>query len=167
MKLGKNIGRIVDYGVTKTKKGSFQVFVNLLVDGRDSATWYGMPIKNNGEINVFCFTQLAYCGFNAETHSIEDLSRGTESGLLITSEDIEVYARMETDGKGDEILRVNSLGPLGPIKIDVNEAKSLLSAEQSAKLKAIGGKFKPRKPSKAPAADTESDDILNLENIPF
>lgn len=171
MELGKNSARIVDYGVTKTQKGSMQVFVKLLVGGRDDATWYGMPLKNNGEVNDYMFTQLAYCGFDASAHSLEDLSGGIDSGLMITSEDIDVYVRKETDSKGDEVLRVSTLGTLGPIKIDAEEAKSLLSSEQTAKLKAAGGKFKPRKPSGKPATisvdDVFKQKMTDSDIIPF
>jgi len=50
MELGKQLARIVDYGMTKTKKGGAQVFVQFQVGGEIS-TWYGVPFKNDGEVN--------------------------------------------------------------------------------------------------------------------
>ena len=156
MELGKNSARIVDYGLTKTKMGSAQIFIKLLVNGRDDATWYGMPMKKDGEPNEFMLTQLAYCGFDLSQNSFEDLSRGPDSGLLVTSEDIEVYVREETDGKGDLVRRVNTLGAMGPIRLDAEEAKTLIPQESIDKLKALAGKFKPRKVAKK---ELPSDDV--------
>lgn len=157
MELGKNSARIVDYGITKTKLGSAQVFVKLLVAGVHDTTWYGVPFKKDGEVNEFMMTQLAYCGFDLSRQTIEDLAAGMESGILITDEDIDVYVRNETNGSGDLVPRVNTLGSVGPIRVDEQDLKVLISQEQSDKLKASASKFKARK--KSAKKDNPSDDV--------
>lgn len=156
MELGKNSARIVDYGLTKTKMGSVQVFIKLLVGGKEDATWFGMPMKKDGESNDFMLTQLAYCGFDFSSHELEELAKGVDSGLLITSEDIDVYVRDETSPTGELVRRINTLGAMGPIRMEAEEVKSLITDDQKSKLKAAASKFKARKVVEKPKP---SDDI--------
>lgn len=168
MELGRNSARIIDYGLSKTKLGSAQVFIKLLVEqtgGSKEVTWYGVPFKKDGEVNEFMMAQLAYCGFDPSVNSIEDLSNGIDSGILISNENIDVYVRDETSPSGEIVRKINTLGPMGPMRIATEEAKALISGEQASKIKALASKFKPRKPGVAiKPADLqingkESDDI--------
>ena len=166
MELGRNIARITDYGISKTKLGSVQVFVRLLVestDGSKEVTWYGVPFKKDGEVNEFMMAQLAYCGFDPATNTIEDLSKGIDSGILITTENIDVYARDETSPSGEIVRKINTLGPMGPIRIDGEEAKTLISTEQAAKIKSLASKYKVRKatnPQPVVAKKEEENDAI-------
>jgi hypothetical protein len=155
MKVGKNLAEIVDYGITKTKLGSAQVFIRLSFEDNSESTWYGVAFKKDGETNDIMLQQLAYCGFDLSANKIEDLAAGMESGLLVTDERLDVYCRMEVAPNGENVLRISSLGSIGPSRVDGEQLKSLLTDEQSKKLKDAASKFKPRakKPAPKPSED--------------
>lgn len=145
MELGKNLGRIVDYGTTLTKAGSLQVFIKFAV-GREESTWYGSPfLKDKDEPNDMCLMQLAQCGFDVSSNEPSELSAGIDSGLLITDEDIEVIVADETMPNGDLKRRIKTIGELGPTRITAQKAKELISDAKKAKLKEAASKYKVRK----------------------
>jgi hypothetical protein len=158
VKLGKNIGRIVEYGTTLTKLGSAQVFIRLRLEDGDETTWYGVPIKKDGDTNDIMLQQLAYCGFDPSSNQISDLSLGIESGVLVTDEDLDVYCTMQLNKVGEEELRINSIGSIGPVRADADAIKTALTQEQADKIKASANKFKVRVKKK-------KEDPT--ENIPF
>lgn len=147
MKLGKNIAKIVDYGITTTRAGALQVFVRLDIEDSGLQTWYGMPFKKDGTLNGMCLQQLANCGFDASEHEIQELDAGVDSGLMDVDSFIDVYATKQTKPDGSEFVGINSLGEIGPMRADSEVIKTLITPEQSAMLKAAGAKFKPRKKS--------------------
>lgn len=154
MELGKNLGRIVDYGVTKTKSGSLQVFVKFSI-GNEESTWYGVPYKKDSdEVNDMCMMQLVYCGFDPSQAELERLGTGLESGLLITDEDIDLYIADEMMPNGDVKRRIKTIGELGPTRISADEAKSLVSDAKKQKLKESASKFKVRKKKEKQNPDT-------------
>lgn len=144
MKVGKNLGEIIDYGVTKTKLGSAQVFIRIAFEDGSESTWYGVAVKKDGEANEIMLAQLAHCGFDFSKNDVMDLFEGPSSGLLIMNEKIDVYCRNEMTQTGELALKISSLGAIGPNRVDVDEARSLLTSEQADKIRAIGSKFKPR-----------------------
>lgn len=150
MKLGKNIGRIIDYGTTLSKLGSAQVFIRLRLDDGDETTWYGVAIKKDGTSNDIMLQQLAYCGFNPAVDTIADLAAGPDSGLLVTDEDLDIYCSMQLNKVGEDELRVSSIGPIGPNRAGADAIKSAITDEQAAAIKASASKFKvrERKPKK-------------------
>ena len=160
MKLGKNIGRITDYGMTKTRAGKGQIFVRVALDDGDEQTWYGMPFKNDGELNEICIQQLVYCGLDLERFSINDVNKGPSCGALDTDSPIDVYCANKTQGDGSLQMRINSLGPIGPMVLAEDEVDTLFTDEQRAKLKAAANKFKPKKRA---AVKKEAED----EDVPF
>jgi hypothetical protein len=161
MVIGKNKAIITDYGMTKTKLGSAQVFVRLLVNGEESQTWYGVFFKKDGTPNEFVLTQLAYCGYDFANHTTELLSMGPIGGCLDTTNEIDVYAKMMTTPTGDVRLRVDTLGEIGPSRLDTNEAAAMFDDSQKAALAAMASKFKPRK-KPAPVSAANPD-----EEMPF
>jgi hypothetical protein len=161
MKLGKNTGKIIDYGTTLSKLGSAQVFIRLRLEDGDESTWYGVAIKKDGESNNIMLQQLAYCGFNPSVDSISDLSAGPESGLLVMDEDLDIYCTMQLNKVGEEELRISSIGPIGPNRAGADAIKAAITPEQEEKIKAAASGFKVRvrKPKKVEANPEE--------NIPF
>lgn len=165
MKEGKNIARITDYGLTKTKLGSAQIFIKVDFLEGGSATWYGVAFKKNGEPNDMCLKQLAYCGFDFETNTIDQLAYGPLLSLLRT-DDIDVYCRHETAPNGEQVLRINSIGELfGPQRVEADEAKQMLDKDALEKLKNAGSKFKAHKKNKSPVSSFSDDDTKT--EIPF
>lgn len=144
MKLGKNIGRIVDYGTTLSKLGSAQVFIRLRLDDGDETTWYGVAIKKDGEHNAIMLQQLAYCGFNPAVDKLSNLSKGPDSGLLIMDEDLDIYCTMQLNNRGEDELRIGSIGPIGPSRATSEEINLAISKEQEEKIRAAAGRFKVR-----------------------
>lgn len=143
--MGKNLGRITDYGTTKAKSGSVQIFIKFQIGGEES-TWFGSPYKKESDdVNDMCLMQLAYCGFDPELHEIDALSQGLDSGILITDEDIDLVIADQTLPNGDIARRIKSIGEFGPVRITSEETKSLVSDTKKQKLKASAGKFKVRK----------------------
>lgn len=143
MDLGKNLSRINDYGITQTKGGSLQIFINFNVAG-ESSTWYGMPYKKDGEVNDICLMQLATCGFDPAANTFEHLALGLASGILITDEDVDVYVADVVQPDGSLRRRINSIGEFGPKRVSASDTTALTTAEQKEKLKAAAGKFKVR-----------------------
>jgi hypothetical protein len=103
-----------------------------------------MPFKKDEDVNEIFFMQLAYCGFDPAVHTLEKLALGVDSGILVTDEDIDVYVRKETAPDGTDRLRVNTLGEIGPNRVDEDAVKDLINADQLAKLKGLSGKIKPK-----------------------
>ena len=161
MKLGKNIGRIIDYGTTISKMGSAQVFIRLRLEDGDETTWYGVAFKKDGTSNDIMLQQLAYCGFNPAMDALSDLSAGPESGLLVTDEDLDVYCTMQLNKIGEDELRISSIGPIGPNRADAEAIKAAITPEQEKILKESASKFKVRE-RKAKKAQNNPE-----ENIPF
>lgn len=161
MKLGKNIGKIVDYGTTISKMGSAQVFIRLRLEDGDETTWYGVAIKKDGGVNDIMFQQLAYCGFNPGVDAMEELASGPESGLLVMDEDLDIYCSMQLNKVGEDELRISSIGPIGPNRADAEAIKSAISAEQQSAIKASASKFKvrERKPKEVTTSKKPEDDI--------
>lgn len=145
MELGKNLGRIVDYGTTKTKAGSLQVFIKFQI-GAEESTWYGVPYKKDSdEVNDMCLMQLTYCGFDPSKNELEELSGGLDSNILITDEDIDLVIADQITPNGDTARRIKSIGEFGPTRITAEESKTLVSEAKKQKLKEAASKFKVRK----------------------
>lgn len=159
MVIGKNRAIITDYGMTKTKLGSAQVFIKLLVNDEESHTWWGVLFKKDGTPNEFVLTQLAYCGYDVATQSVDLLALGPVSGALDTDAEIDVYAKMMTDPIGNLKLRIDTLGEIGPTRMDSNEVNALLDESQKNALAALGSKFKPRKKTIKPKPQDPDEEI--------
>lgn len=145
MHLGKNYGQIVDHGLTKTKAGNIQIFIRFsLGDSGEEQTWYGSPFKKDtGEINKFCIQQLCYVGFDPATMELEDLNK---DGTLDKSQLFDVYGQNQTQGDGSLMVRIGSLGPLGPERATAEEISTIVTSTQKQSLKELAGKYRASKP---------------------
>lgn len=144
MEIGKHLARITDYGITTTKDGKAQVFVTFHVSN-ESGTWYGMPLKKDGEANDMCLMQLASCGLDLAINTVEDLSKGVDSNILITDEDIEIHVKEVMQNDGSMKRRIDSIGEFGPARVTAAEVVNLISDAAREKIKSVAGKFKVRK----------------------
>lgn len=146
--------RISDYGVSKTKAGGVQVFIDVYKDG-DKKRWYGSPFKKDGSLNDMCILQLAACGFDPSIHKILDLEAGPASEILVTDEDVECEIGPETAPTGEQIMRVKWIGAAPRQTYSREELKALVTDEQEQALKSAANKFRVRK--KKVKLDPEED----------
>lgn len=146
MEAGNHLVRIKDYGVSVSKSGSMNVFIEVTKNG-ESMRWFGSPMKRDGTPNEMCLLQLAACGFDPSSDSIEDLNKGLDSGLLVIDEDVECQVGPETSPTGDIVLRMKWIGAAPRKTLSTEEVKALITDEQRAALKTVSGKFKVRKKS--------------------
>jgi len=143
MILGLNKGRIVDYGVAKSKSGSSQVFVHINISG-EVVKHYMYPFKKDGEVNDYVMQQLVYAGYDPATMVIDALAFGVESDMLITNEDLDIFAKEETNNIGQLQLRVASIGAVSGGRLSYAEVKDIITAEQINKVKALASKYTAR-----------------------
>lgn len=151
MEVGKNIGRIRDYGISATKAGKAQVFVQVVFTNGEEATWYGYPLKNDGELNESFMRQLCYAGFDPSKNNLQDLQFGKDSEALDTTSDIDFYAREERAPNGDMQIRLNSIGPFGPARVSSEAIKELIPQTLEDKIKSLAGRFEVRSRSPKPS----------------
>jgi hypothetical protein len=143
MILGLNKGRIVDYGVAKSKSGASQVFVHISIGG-EVVKHYMYPFKKDGEVNDYVMQQLVYAGFDPLTMTIDALAFGVESDMLITNEDLDIFAKEETNNMGQLQIRVSSLGAMVGNRLSYEETKALITPDQISKVKAFASKYTAR-----------------------
>lgn len=144
MELGKNLGKITDYGVSITKTGAVQVFVNVLFNSGEAATWYGYPIKKDGEINEMFMKQICHAGFDPSKNSLQELQFGALSDVLDCNAEIDFYVRDEMGPTGETVRRLNTIGPIGPTRASSDELSLLLPKSIDEKVKASAHKFTVR-----------------------
>lgn len=144
MELGKNVGKITDYGISVTKQGTAQVFVNILLSSGEATTWYGYPVKKDGEINEMFMKQICHAGFDPSKNTIQDLQFGALSDVLDCNSEIDFYARDEMNPNGDLVRRINAIGPMGPTRAAAEELQAILPKSLDEKLKASAHKYSVR-----------------------
>lgn len=141
MELGKQLARIVDYGVTENKSGNGSVFIKFIFPSGEYLTWYGS--LKEGKAAEITVSTLFECGFSGD--DINALAKGVESGLLITDEDIDVNVQKEIDPTGTERIRIKYIGSGKEIpRIDQEQARKLIPASVNMMLREMKRTKKPR-----------------------
>jgi hypothetical protein len=125
---------IVAYGSGVAKNsGKAYFFIDFAVEN-EVLRWMGSPIKNDGQINAGFPTQLAAAGFDAERHTVADLSLGYGSDVLNDMGTTKIRVAQKINGSGEKEWAVAWVGESKTATVD--EVKAAMPKDIDDKLKA-------------------------------
>jgi hypothetical protein len=155
---GRYDGKIVDYGMSKTKAGDSQAFIMFNIEkpegGSVELTWYGSlnpkPKEEGGKApSEWTIATLLDCGFSSS--SIEILAAGKDGNSLEVGKMMTLSVQDNVwDGNTTSQIRfVNILGSTpGPKRVSVDDACKLpeSGALRAQLLRARAGATAPKSP---------------------
>lgn len=106
MECGKQVARIVDYGLTENKSsGGHSVFIKFSING-ETITWWG-SLKEGiaAEITTRSLIEAGYQG-----EEIKELNLGVQSDILNADDDINVVVAEKANGTGVLVKYVKFIG---------------------------------------------------------
>lgn len=167
--IGQFEARVVDYAVSKTKKGHPMAMIRFKYETPEGAeaeiNWYGtFASEKASEITM---EALAVCGMN--TNNPADLAKGAGSGILDEQRAVSITLKEETyDGKTRvKVAYVNPVGGAGfRDKMEHSEAIQMFNGMNLGGIAAAARKKHERKEVKnyAPGATAKFDEN---EPVPF
>lgn len=139
--------KITNYALGLSKTGNKPYLtIDFDIDGI-GVRWFGMPMKNTGEINDLFKLQLAEAGFDFSRCNFSDLSKGYGSSLLNETGTVKIRVHNKMNGQGNMEWSVAWIG----------ESKSVSKDEIAA---ALPAGFDDLLKANAPKANRPAEDMI-------
>lgn len=173
---GIHIGKVRDYGITKSQAGNPRIIIGFkieLPDGSNGSVYYNGGLETDKQ-REFTIKALLACGLNGNLSTVDELvafNQGAGSGALNEDKDVEVVVEHE-EYEGKTFARVKFVNEPGGSTIKNKLAKDDLVA--TMKGFNLGGdimKMRKENPNASQVknhAPGSSEPTMNLkEDLPF